>query len=76
MVVAAVVIVLVSVFIGIPLVKKAGENTDSSFYINDEGAGNVGSVIMRNVANSTVYSPYYGEGIGTIYFDLFIGSSP
>ena len=35
----------------------------------DDGAGSVGSVVMRNVADACVYSPYYEEGIGTIYFD-------
>lgn len=29
----------------------------------------VGSVIMRNEVGAAVYSPYYKEGIGTIYFD-------
>ncbi len=29
----------------------------------------VGSVILRNKANAAVYSPFYEEGIGTIYFD-------
>ena len=29
----------------------------------------VGSVILRNVADACLYSPYYEEGIGTIYFD-------
>ena len=35
----------------------------------DDGAGSVGSVVMRNIADACVYSPYYKEGIGTIYFD-------
>jgi len=29
----------------------------------------IGSVILRNVKDAAVYSPYYPEGIGTIYFD-------
>ena len=37
--------------------------------LTDDGAGSVGSVILRNADNAGVYSPYYEEGIGTIYFD-------
>ncbi len=33
------------------------------------GASTVGSVILRNIAGAAVYSPWYEEGIGTIYFD-------
>ena len=32
-------------------------------------ATQVGSVVFRNTAEARLYSPYYGEGIGTIYFD-------
>ena len=29
----------------------------------------VGSVVMRNTTDAHLYSPYYADGIGTIYFD-------
>ena len=37
--------------------------------VTSAGAKAVGSVILRNAASACVYSPYYEEGIGTIYFD-------
>ena len=37
--------------------------------MTDDGAGSVGSVVMRNAEDACIYSPYYEEGIGTIYFD-------
>lgn len=37
--------------------------------VTSEGAKAVGSVILRNSDEACVYSPYYEEGIGTIYFD-------
>lgn len=37
--------------------------------VTSAGAKAVGSVILRNAASARVYSPYYEEGIGTIYFD-------
>lgn len=33
------------------------------------GAKLVASVVMRNTTDSCLYSPYYKEGIGTLYFD-------
>lgn len=33
------------------------------------GAKLVASVVMRNTTDACLYSPYYAEGIGTIYFD-------
>lgn len=37
--------------------------------VTSAGAKAVGSVILRNSDEACVYSPYYEEGIGTIYFD-------
>ena len=37
--------------------------------INATGAKGVGSVVFRNSDKARLYSPYYKEGIGTIYFD-------
>ena len=44
--------------------------------VSSAGAAMVGSVVMRNLDGAVVYSPYYEEGIGTIYFDAvnaFVG---
>ena len=32
--------------------------------------GQVGSAILRNSESARIYSPYYKDGIGTIYFDI------
>ncbi len=37
--------------------------------VTTDGAKMIGSVVMRNTKDSCIYSPYYEEGIGTLYFD-------
>ena len=37
--------------------------------VDSTGAKGVGSVVFRNSDKACLYSPYYDEGIGTIYFD-------
>jgi len=37
--------------------------------IQETNAKAVGSVILRNAVGACLYSPYYAEGIGTLYFD-------
>ena len=44
--------------------------------VTSAGAKAVGSVILRNAASARVYSPYYEEGIGTIYFDAVNAFTP
>ena len=56
----------------IPWSKTAKSILDSSANIpvTDEGVRGVGSVIMRNMEDACIYSPYYEEGIWTIYADM------
>ena len=55
----------------IPWSKTAKSILDETTKIpaDSTGAKAVGSVIFRNSDTSCIYSPYYAEGIGTIYFD-------
>ena len=55
----------------IPWSDTAYSIVDNSLAIPETAAGqtNVGSVVMRNIEGACVYSPFYEEGIGTIYFD-------
>ncbi|MBQ6007248.1 MAG: hypothetical protein IJL17_01820 [Kiritimatiellae bacterium] len=45
------------------------ENGTASIAADAAGVKGVGSVIFRNTASACLYSPYYEEGIGTIYWD-------
>ena len=55
----------------IPWSSTAKSITDGTTKIpeNNASAKAVGSVVFRNVQDACLYSPYYAEGIGTLYFD-------
>ena len=55
----------------IPWSSTAKSILDSSTNISesDPAVRGVGSVALRNIDGACIYSPYYEEGIGTIYFD-------
>lgn len=50
-------------------VAKSIIDDSTNIPVTSEGAKGVASVILRNSSAACVYSPYYEEGIGTIYFD-------
>ena len=55
----------------IPWSSTARSIVDNSTKIPEDNASAkaVGSVIFRNAEGACLYSPYYEEGIGTLYFD-------
>ena len=51
-----------------PTAKSISDGT-ANIPENSANAKAVGSVIFRNAVDACLYSPYYEDGIGTIYFD-------
>ena len=49
--------------------KTAESINTPGLYGTSMPVADIGSVIMRDTTESHIYSPYYEEGIGTVYFD-------
>lgn len=49
--------------------KSILDGTSTRITADTAGAKKVGSIVLRNSEGACIYSPYYEEGIGTVYFD-------
>ena len=48
---------------------QTSESINAAGAYNITAAKDVGSVVFRNTTDACLYSPYYEEGVGTVYFD-------
>ena len=52
-----------------PTARSILDNNVTNIPEDSNGEKEVGTISMRNMTTARIYSPYYAEGIGTIYFD-------